>query len=64
MPTETVAVEGLTLGGTLVMCASVGSVLALVIFCLTRVLLLPPVDVEQHLKGPLEIDTHDTLDAD
>ena len=54
----------LTLGGWIVMLLSVGSVLALVSFCLTRVLSLPPVEIEQHLKGPLEIDTRDTKDAD
>ncbi|GMQ80185.1 MAG: hypothetical protein BMS9Abin04_136 [Planctomycetia bacterium] len=46
------------------MCVSVGSVLTLVSYCLVRVLSLPPVDVEQHLRGPLEINTHDTEDAD
>jgi hypothetical protein len=50
--------------GWTVMILSVGSVLALAIFCLIRVLMLPPVDVEEHLKGPLEIDTRDTIDAD
>ena len=49
--------------GWIVMSISVGSVLALVGFCLYRVLSLPPVE-EEHLKGPLEIDTRDTLDAD
>ena len=54
----------MTAGGWIVMCVSVGSVLTLVIYCLVRVLSLPPVDVEQHLRGPLEINTHDTQDAD
>ncbi len=54
----------LTLGGWIVMLLSVGSVLALVSFCLFRVLSLPPVEIEKHLKGPLEIDTRDTSDAD
>lgn len=54
----------LTLGGWIVMLLSVGSVLALVSFCLVRVLSLPPVEIEQHLKGPLDIDTRDTIDAD
>lgn len=45
------------------MLISVGSVLALVSYCLYRVLSLPPVDMED-LKGPLEIDTGDTSDAD
>ena len=50
--------------GWAVMILSVGSVVALAIFCLVRVLLLPPVEVEEHIKGPLEIDTRDTIDAD
>ena len=54
----------MTDGGWIVMAVSVGSVLALVSFCLVRVLMLPPVDVEEHLKGPMEIDTHDTFDMD
>jgi hypothetical protein len=54
----------LTLGGWIVMILSVSFVLMLVSFCLYRVLILPPIDVEQHLKAPLEIDTRDTEDAD
>ena len=54
----------MTDGGWIVMGLSVCSVLTLVSFCLFRVLTLPPVDVEEHLKGPLDIDTHDTIDAD
>jgi hypothetical protein len=54
----------LTPGGWTIMIVSVGSVLALVIFCLFRVLSLPPGEVEEHLKGPLEIDTRDRDDAD
>jgi hypothetical protein len=54
----------MTIGGLIVMLVSVGSVLALSTFCLVRVLSLPPVDVEKHMKGPLEIDTRDTVDAD
>lgn len=46
-----------------VMLVSVTSVLSLVSFCLYRVLTLPPVE-DEHLKGPLEIDTGDTSDAD
>jgi hypothetical protein len=49
--------------GWITMLFSVGSVLTLVGFCLWRVLTLPPVQ-EQSLKGPLEIDTGDTEDAD
>ena len=49
--------------GWTIMLLSVGSVLTLVTFCLVRVLSLPPVE-EEFLKGPLEIDTGDTTDAD
>ena len=54
----------MTIGGWLVMSVSVSTVLALAAFCLYRVLTLPPVDVTEHLKGPLDIDTQDTVDAD
>lgn len=47
----------------LIMTVSVGSVLSLVTFCMYKVLTLPPLE-EEHLKGPLEIDTRDTEDAD
>jgi hypothetical protein len=46
------------------MLISVGAVLTLVTFCLCRVMMLPPPDLEEHLKGPLEIDTRDVEDAD
>ena len=46
--------------GWLVMILSVGSVLTLVSYCLYRVLTLPPVEVEEHLKAPPDIDTGDT----
>lgn len=46
------------------MVISVGSVLALAGYCLYRVLTLPPHVAEEHLKGPLVIDTGDTEDAD
>ncbi len=49
--------------GWTIMLISVGSVLTLVSYCLYRVLSLPPVDMED-IKGPLEIDTRDTRDAD
>ena len=49
--------------GWIVMLVSVGSVLSLVTFCMYKVLSLPPVE-EEHVKGPLEIDTGDTQDAD
>jgi hypothetical protein len=51
-------------GSALVMGLSILAVLTLVSFCVWRVLTLPPVEVEEHLKGPLEIDTRDTQDAD
>jgi hypothetical protein len=54
----------MTIGGWIVMTVSVGLVLALSAFCLVRVLTLPPVEVSEHLKGPLDIDTRDTTDAD
>jgi hypothetical protein len=49
--------------GWTIMIISISSVLSLVSFCLYRVLTLPPLE-EEHLKGPLEIDTRDTTDAD
>ncbi len=53
----------MTTAGWTIMLISVGSVLTLVSYCLYRVLSLPPVDMED-IKGPLEIDTRDTSDAD
>ena len=47
----------------IVMTVSVASVLSLVSYCLWKVFMLPPVEQET-LKGPLEIDTGDTEDAD
>jgi hypothetical protein len=49
--------------GWTVMILSIGSVLVLVSYCLVKVFSLPPVEQES-LKGPLEIDTKDTDDAD
>jgi hypothetical protein len=57
------APDSLTTAGWTVMILSVGAVLGLVTYCLFRVLTLPPIDQES-LKGPLEIDTGDTVDAD
>ncbi len=54
----------MTTGGWLVMTISVSAVLCLVSYCLVRVLSLPPVEIEEHLKGPLEIDTRDLQDTD
>ena len=50
--------------GWTIMIVSVGSVLSLTAFCFYRVLTLPPVEVAEHLKAPLDIDTGDTKDAD
>ena len=61
---ENVSPNALNPAGWTVMIISVGSVLTLASFCLYRVCMLPPVEVEEHFKGPLEIDTQDTLDAD
>ncbi|MFG0335382.1 MAG: hypothetical protein ACF8TS_18640 [Maioricimonas sp. JB049] len=49
--------------GWTVMVVSISSVLALVSYCMYRVLSLPPLE-EEHLKGPLEIETEDTDNAD
>jgi hypothetical protein len=46
------------------MLISVSAVLTLSGFCMFRVLTLPPLEVERHLKGPPDIDTHDTQNAD
>jgi len=53
----------MTPGGWTVMILSLGTVLVLSTYCVTKVLSLPPVEMED-LKGPLEIDTGDTNDAD
>ena len=49
--------------GWTVMIVSVGSVLALVSFCLYRVLTLPPVE-EEPLRDPQDLSTGDQTDAD
>jgi hypothetical protein len=54
----------MTPAGWTIMIVSVGSVLALTVFCLYRVLTLPPNVAEEHLQGPLTIDTGDTENAD
>lgn len=53
----------MTPGGWAIMVVSVGCVVTLVTYCLVRVLSLPPLEVRD-LKGPLDIDTRDTEDAD
>jgi hypothetical protein len=45
------------------MLVSVGSVVSMTFYCIRRVLQLPTEDMED-IKGPLEIDTGDTLNAD
>ncbi len=50
-------------GGWIVMVLSVSIVLALLGYCLSKVMGLPPVEVED-IKGPLEIDTGDTEYSD
>jgi hypothetical protein len=50
--------------GWTMMIVSVGSVLTLTVFCLVKVLTLPPVEIEDVRVAPLEIDTRDTKDAD
>lgn len=54
----------MTAAGWIVMIFSVGAVLILVGYCLIRVLTLPPVEVEEQLKGPLEIELPDVTNAD
>lgn len=58
------ATAGLSTAGLVVMVVSIGAVLTLVSFCLYKVFSLPPVEVEEHVKGPLEIDTGDVSDPD
>ncbi|MEX0867380.1 MAG: hypothetical protein WD030_08470 [Pirellulales bacterium] len=45
------------------MLLSIGAVVALVSFCMFKVLTLPPVEMED-IRGPLGTDTKDTQDAD
>ncbi len=54
----------MTFVGWMIMSVSVSSVMLLVVFCLVRVLAMPPRDITEHLKGLPEIDTRDTQDAD
>ncbi|MCC6492630.1 MAG: hypothetical protein IT424_06390 [Pirellulales bacterium] len=49
--------------GLFIMLISVGTVLALTVYCMYRVLNLPPVEMDD-ITGPLGIDTQDTVDAD
>jgi len=47
----------LTIAGGVIMTLSIGLVLALVVFCMYRILREPT--PEQHHHSPLNIDTHD-----
>lgn len=53
----------MTAQGWVMMLVSVGTVLALVSYCLVRVLTLPPHDIDE-IRGPLDIDTGDADNAD
>jgi len=50
--------------GSVIMTVSITSVIALTVFCLYRVLTLPPVEVEHLNVAPLEIETPDKHDVD
>ena len=54
---------GLNSWGWTIMLVSVGSVISLTVYCMARVLALPPIEAED-LSSPLDIDTGDTEDAD
>lgn len=49
----------MTIAGWIIMSVSLTVVIGLVSFCLYRVFTLPPVEAEEHLKAPLEIETPD-----
>jgi len=49
--------EEINLQGWIMMIASMGLVLSLLAYCFTKVLLVPPKNVAEHLKAPLDIDT-------
>jgi len=54
----------MTGAGWAIMISSISFVLALTAFCFYRVLTLPPMEAEEHLKAPLDIDTGDTQNPD
>jgi hypothetical protein len=54
---------GLNPAGWTIMLVSVCSVVLLTVYCMARVLALPPIEVDV-LNSPLDIDTGDTEDAD
>jgi hypothetical protein len=49
--------------GLTIMLISVSTVLAMTVYCMYRVLNLPPVELDD-IRGPLGVDTGDTVDAD
>jgi hypothetical protein len=49
----------MTVAGWSIMIVSITGVFSLCVFCVSRVLSLPPNVAEEHLKAPLDIDTHD-----
>ncbi|BBO33215.1 hypothetical protein [Lacipirellula parvula] len=50
----------MNLAGWAIMIVSIGSVCALSAFCFYRLLMLPPRELLEHEKAPLDIDTRDT----
>ena len=49
----------MTPAGWAIMIGSVGAICVLTIYCMYRVLTLPPMEAEEHIKAPLDIDTRD-----
>ncbi|MBL9083085.1 MAG: hypothetical protein JNK76_14820 [Planctomycetales bacterium] len=49
----------MNIAGWSIMIVSVASILGLCGFCVLRVMSMPAEVVEEHLKAPLDIDTHD-----
>lgn len=47
----------MTVAGWILMCSSVGFVLALTVFCFYRVMRTPA--PKEHMHAPLDIDTHE-----
>jgi hypothetical protein len=54
----------MTTAGWAIMIASITGVLGLVSFCMYRVMTLPPTEVTETMKTPLDIDTGDVENAD
>ena len=52
----------MTPAGWAIMIGSVGAICVLTVYCLYRVLTLPPMEAEEHIKSPLNTDTRDTQD--